>query len=429
MLNGLKISFIGILSVVFFSCVHDDVDNYPQTGNTWTFIAYLDGDNDLADDLLSDMAEMKAGALSADIRVLALLDLPDGRTAKRYEIRQGVQTQLADIGELDMAAPETLTDFLVWAKQQIDQPTHTVLLLADHGNGWDQLVGPSPPETPLSQKTAARSMFVDWDNGSRRAMMLNHMIREAIEAADLSIDILALDASIMGTIEAIYEFANLAPLIISSQEVGYRDGWDYEYILKQLSKNTSITREAFSSLVVDSYERYFEQVVYPSGIEADDQRFTIATHRSDLIQQIAAAVEQLSIRLTTELNDETLQVDSMAKLSNARDSAEKIDRYIQPYVYVDLKDFVTKLGLTSEIPRLIDQATVASYSGKDRPNANGLSIVFYQFPNAYGLTYDSNYKNWDALSLTGNRGAFLNEFQWDEMLQVYYQAAFPELEL
>ena len=396
-----------------------------MTGNSWTFIAYLDGDNDLGDDILSDMAEMVEGTRSAEIDILIQLDLPDGVPAKRYKIHNGTQTELENLGEVDMTDPQTLTDFLVWAKAEMNSSDHTILLLSDHGNGWDQLIGPSPVA-----KLSNRSMFVDWDDGSRRVIMHNHRVRTAIEAAEMEFDILALDASIMGTIEALYEFSDIAPIIISSQEVGYKDGWDYEYILKNLSKNTAMTDEAFSTLVVESYERHFEQVAYPADADlATDQSFNIAAHRSSGLKQIVAQTNTLAETLMADLNDTALSNEMITTLGDARKNAQKIDLWIQPYIYVDLKDFVTKLEMSSDIPTLIDETTIASYNGKDRPNASGLSVVFFQFPDSHGLTYDKNYKNWDETTEMGNKGKFINEFQWDEMLKTYYGLAFPELEL
>jgi len=400
--------------------------------STWDFLIYMDADNNLDVEMLKDMEEMQEGANSDDVRLLVQLDLRYGQTAKRYEIKNGIKTELDDIGEVDMTDRQTLTDFLIWAKSKTEKTAdHTVLILSDHGNGWDQMVGPSPTD-----KLRSRSIFEDYDNGKRGVpAMHNHVVREAIEAANIELDILGLDASIMGTIEAIYEFSDLAEVIISSQEVGYASGWDYKDIFSRLSEKTGITNEAFSRMVVRSYKDFFEKRLYPSGQESFDQRFTIAAHRGSVINQVAIEAGDLAENLKVLLQNETSKLDTIELVKKARQDVQVIDKYIQPFVYVDLKNLVEKMGVQSNIPDLIDQATIVSYSGKDRVDANGLSIVFYKFTSdpddidAFGLTYDKNYKNWDADTETGNKGRFINEFQWDEMMRVYNSLAYPDLEL
>ena len=62
--------------------------------------------------------------------------------------------------------------------------------------------------------------------------------------------------------------------------------------------------------------------------------------------------------------------------------------------------------------------------GSARPGAHGISIVFFDLPDAITYNvYDPNYKNYDASTDTGNKGAFITDFQWDEFLHAYYVAA------
>jgi hypothetical protein len=65
-------------------------------------------------------------------------------------------------------------------------------------------------------------------------------------------------------------------------------------------------------------------------------------------------------------------------------------------------------------------ALIAEYHGKDRPGAHGLSIVFYQLPEAktYNV-FDPNYRNYDPATGTGNSSAFITRFNWDELVADY----------
>ncbi|MDH5546691.1 MAG: clostripain-related cysteine peptidase [Gammaproteobacteria bacterium] len=404
------VSVVSLSSCSFFS-------------KNWTFIVYLDGDNDLAPYNLQDLEEMKTGIQVDNIRVLVQFDQPDGVTAKRYEITEKGMTELEDIGEVNMADEQTLTDFLVWAKGRLNKPDHTILILSDHGNGWDQTIGPSPAE-----KVGPRSLFNDWDNGVIKMAMHNHRVRTAIEASGININVLGLDASIMGTIEAIYEFSDLAEVVISSQEVGYQIGWDYTNVFARLSKDPKMSIDEFSSIVVDSYRRQFEEVLYPSGIETNDKLYTLAAHRSEGVKALATALGDFASSTKAALADTANNAELITALQTARENAQHIDFYNQPRVYVDIKDFFAKYDNTSNIPALLDQATIASYHGADRPDANGLSVVFFKLrSDGSNNTYDVNYKNWDADTATGNKGRFINEFEWDEMLYLYNSQSYPTL--
>lgn len=393
--------------------------------SSWTILIYLDGDNDLAQANIEDMREMQSGTTNSNIRILVQFDQPNNISAKRFEIKQGVTTELEDIGEVNMAKAQTLTDFLVWAKtKDIAQSEHLMLILSDHGNGWDQGVGPSPSKT-----LSGRSLFVDEDNGTGITPVLhNHSVRSAIEDANLSIDILGLDASIMGTIEALYEFSDLADIIISSQEVGHPKGWDYQDILNKLGKNDKLSPESFAKVIVQSYRDFFEETIYPTGENATDQRFSIAAHRGNKIKALVDQIDALAQQIILDLADTNTQTQTVQLIQDAISNSQQIDLYTQFNVYLDMTDLVKQLDENISMDTLLNEATIAEYHGKDRENAHGISIVFFQAPEAWDFnTCDANYKNWNEETKTGNKGKFINETHWDELLADYYKIIIPNL--
>jgi len=420
MCNQKKLPSIPIrVAIYFLSALIMTACERSNPASDWNFLIYLDADNDLASTALADLEEMRIGSRASEIEIYLQLDLPDGISAKRYEIKKGTTTELEDIGEVNMADGATLTEFLRWGKSKLkDNNDHTVLILSDHGNGWDQGIGP-PSEKPT---ISGRSLFVDWDNDVNNVALHNHKVREAIEAADLKIDILGLDASIMGTIEALHEFSSLADILISSQEVGEASGWDYEYILSHLSNNSAMSEEEFAKLVVESYENYFEKRFYPEKPVAFDQRYTIAAHLSINIQSIVDELDNIATDLVAGMDDESI----LDELKQARQSVQEIDKYNQFDVYIDAADFAQLLSYDTKLPQLVNEATIAEYNGKDRPNANGISVVFFNTPDAWAYhTCDPHYRNWDELSVSGNKGKFINETSWDEMLARYYSLVIP----
>ena len=397
-----------LLTLLFLgSCGSGD-----RSPRTWTILVYMDGDNNLDLAALADMEEMKAVGSSDHVKIVVQLDLR-GVTTKRYLVEKGSTKLISDLGELDMAAPQTITDFLVWSKDAYPAD-RTVFIIWNHGNGWDQGDGPSVLSSPR------RSILYDEDNNGVNAPFLsNFKVRNAITNSGAKIDIFGLDASIMGTIEALYEFRGLAPIIITSQEVGESHGWDYKTILSRLEADPGMGTEDLATVVVGSYRDFFEGTFYPQN-PGKEKGYTISALRTNYMGQIAQEADSLAVGLMSLMGDQVTKADTLALIRNARQGAQAIDYYVQSHVYVDLVDIERLLGKGTSISQLISDATIAEYHGSARRNAHGVSIVFFKMPDATGLTYDPNYKNYDPQTLTGNAGEFINNFRWDEFLQKYY---------
>ena len=398
-----------LLMLLFFvSCGNN------TTPKTWTIFVYMDGDNNLDLAALDDLEEMKAVGSSDNVKVVLQLDLR-GVTTKRYLVEKGSTKLISDLGELDMAAPQTITDFLVWAKSAYPAE-RTVLILWNHGNGWDQGDGPSVLSSPK------RSILYDEDNNGVNAPFLsNFKVRNAISNSGIKIDVLGLDASIMGTIEALYEFRGLAPIIITSQEVGESHGWDYKTILSRLEADPGMGTEDLATVVVGSYRDFFEGTFYPQN-PIYEKKHTISALRTVYMNQIAQEADSLAGGLISLMDVPFTRGDTLTLIRTARQGVQAIDYYVQPFVYVDLVDIERLLGKGAAISQLISDATIAEYHGSARRNAHGVSIVFFKMPDATGLTYDPNYKNYDPQTLTGNAGEFINNLRWDEFLQKYYSS-------
>lgn len=410
---------VTLLGIALFTSCHRERN---RTEN-WTVLVYMDGDNSLGNAALSDLEEMKAAGGSENVKVIVQVDLPSA-TAKRYRVLQGSLELLGDLGELDMSAPQTLSDFLSWAKDAWPAD-RTVLILWDHGNGWDQGDGPSDPS---SKTRVRRSMFNDEDNNGRNAPYLsNHRIKNAIQKSGIVLDVLGMDACTMGTIEVLYEFKDLAPILISSEEVTDDRGWAYSAVLSDLNADPGMGSEGFARMVVNSYKTYYETSYYPTW-PTREKLYTIAAIRSSLLPLITFEIDTLALGLMSALDDPEKKSAVLSHITTARATAQDIDLYVQPFVYVDLVDLDGRLGQGTNISQLVSDATIAEYHGIARPDAHGISVVFFKLTEvnglpAFPLTYDPNYRNYNAATNTGNSGDFIAQFNWDEFLSMYYRYA------
>ena len=407
---------IGICPAVLASCGGGG-SSAPPPPKTWNILVYMDGDNNLGPAALKDLQEMKSAPGSPYVTIVVQLDLDNNVPTRRYRVANDNLVLLEDLGERDMASPDTLTGFLAWADNTLPAADRTVLILWNHGNGWDQGDAPTPPLATARP----RSVFYDDDNHS--PFLSNQRAAQAIRNAGIRLDLLGMDASIMGTLEAMYEFRDLAPVLVTSQEVGFTSGWDYKAILTALSANPGMDAEELGRVVVDAYRNSME--TFYLRAPGYERKHTISAVRAGFLDNVATEVDRLGVDLTAAMDNLSTRLETVTAIGSARAAAQAIDLYVTPYVYVDLVDLDRLLDRGTGISGLVSGATIAEYHGSARPDAHGVSIVFFQLPEAapppLGLgTFDNNYRNYDNVANTGNAGAFINRYRWDEFLHRYY---------
>jgi hypothetical protein len=400
---------LGSVILLLVSCSVEGEDVPIITARSWTVLIYMAADNDLAGAAVADFAEMERATTSSYVTVLVQRDLK-GDQARRYRIANGKTTEVSALGQIDSASEAALTDFLVWAGQAAPAD-RTVLILWDHGSGWSLQDG-------LAKTTAKRVYAMLSDDSSGSPLLANVKIRSAIERSGIKPDILGFDGCNMGTIEALYEFRNLAPILVASQELEPLTGWDYTAILSSLANNPGQTQETFAAAIVATYRASMETLP-PTAEHAG----TLSALRSAKLEALAVEADRVARLYLARLADPLQNAQAVSDLATARKDAQAIDLYAQPYEYVDLADFLVRLDPSTTVLRLMTDALIAEYHGKDRPGAHGLSIVFYKLPEAktYNV-FDPNYRNFDPATGTGSTSEFINKFNWDELMANYFAA-------
>lgn len=196
---------------------------------TWTMLLYLDGDNDL-DNALN--ANSHNGALYRllhssgpdNVTIAAIYDgFGQGNNSNYVLIRPHQQPEITALSEVDMDDPQTLIDFVRWG-QRVAPATHYYLAIANHGNGFQGLA---------------------WDNssaGDNSARISMPELRYALNAITANgthpIDIIHLDACLMGMLEIAYQLRGMASYLIVSENLGW-SFFGYESYLNTITTTTS----------------------------------------------------------------------------------------------------------------------------------------------------------------------------------------------
>lgn len=409
---------------------------------TWTFLVYLDGDNDLESAALDDFDEMEYGlylAESGDPDVLDKLAVAvqidrggnsfrdfdgvwDG--TRRYEIGTDAVLNdacnsrlMQDLGEVNMGAAETLKGFIEWGMATFPSDRYA-LVLWNHGGG----------ARSLTDEAGTREVCID-DTDDYDALYIGEIAD--VLTADHSVDLLGFDACLMGTIETAYEYRPKtdgfgANYMVASPANEQGDGWEYDKIFARLAGSGSDEEGDLcynaSTLAADDFARLIVKEYYDAfASDYDDQ--TLSAYDLSYAQDVKNAVDALAGQLA----------DQQSAVEAVRDDAVYYydptwagDSVIWPYYELgSLGAVFSSEGLISTaaaeaVATALDSLILFSwaggvYGGYDliaNGGANGVSIFFsLGGPQPGGGNDYSEYQWWytdeDTTTLPGADSSFL----------------------
>jgi len=265
----------------------------------WTFMVYLDGDNNLEELGIDDFLEMSSAACPDDVNIVVQFDrIPgynttygDWTTCKRFLVTPGMTPTAAnateDVGECNMGDPNTLSDFVDWAMARYPADNYA-LILWGHGSGWKKKWVPWKDETGIARG-------ICWDETSGFDYLTLQETEQALTGK--YIDLLGYDTCLMHMIEVAYQVRDYTGIDVGSEEIEPDDGWPYNTILGDLCENPSMTTSALGGTIVSRY----------IGSYGDGEDFCWVTQSAvdqAEVSSLATAVDNLAQVLISKLPDD-----------------------------------------------------------------------------------------------------------------------------
>ena len=377
------------------------------TGEHWTVLVYLDGDNNLEKDAIKDLNEMEQVGSDDKLSIVVQLDRirqdgpeddqsnGDWDTAKRFLVSKDADRrkigsrELEDLGEVNMGDPQTLVDFVTWGVREYPADRYA-LVLWDHGSSWAGIAfddtseqqGISLPELDVALRT------IQSQSGVER------------------FDLIGFDACLMAQIDVLQTIAPFGNYAVASAELEPNDGWAWDLWLKQLQDDPSQPSAAVAGAIVDAYQAYYQ--------DADDDTVTLSAFDLSKIGAVQDGVDRLASAMLADLGQ------SYQPIAEARSSAEA---YSQPkpeeFNAIDLGDFtrlISRQGAQGEVDaaaqalgELVASARVAEWHGAFHERSTGLSIFFPQVAEHYPDFYD-------------RASPVPQSTSWDEFLKAFHSA-------
>lgn len=357
----------------------------PPSVAEWTVMVYLDGDGGLEGFAIDKFLQMAQVGSTDDVNIIAQLDREPGletrydnwASTKRYRINQGMlpdnSSAIMDIGEANMADPQTLIDFVTWATNNYPANRYCLILL-DHGGGW-------------------YGVCIDESSGSDILEMceLRTALSTVTNNGENPIDLICFDACEMAMLEVAYEIAPYALYMTASEwgitvsNVSY--GIQYDETFACLTGNPSMPPETLGATFVSNF--------------TDS---TLSTLDLELINNLKDAVSDLGASLQVEgYFDEILNV--LNEVQGC--SQDVVDLY---HLSQFLQNYIDDFEIDAKAQTIMDLINNTVTSEKHRPSVgdvHGITIYlvlkylyrFWIYDPAYNDILYAQDSHWDEFLL------------------------------
>jgi cysteine peptidase C11 family protein len=366
----------------------------PAPKAKWTVMVYMSGDNELEPSIVSDLeTELAPTGSNANVQVVALADRSPGydksrgdwQTTKLFHIVQGMKADaasaVADWGERDMGDPQTLIEFVTWAKSNYPAD-HYALYFWGHGWSWH-------PDIVMKDETVDET-----DVSATLSDTLDYKEEKAAIPSLGFLDVVGYDGCNMASIEIFNLWHGHATVVTSSQEFVGSEGIQYDQVLAQLAANSNMKAD---------------QVAIATSQSATSDKTWSAVAVDGRFDALLKAVDQWSVALNNGLAANRKRYDQAFGATRS---------FWQQPTDKDLYD------MAYEINRLVSDQNI-KVKGQAVMNAVTAVVLYERHVNAYrdahGITINhiskatdkdlvyEYYKTLDFALLTG----------WDEFLDAY----------
>jgi len=385
--------------------VAKEFDNRPE----WTFMVYLDGDNDLEEDGIDDFQEMASVGSGENVNIVVQFDrvprrdnsFGDWTTTHRFLITPGMtpteENAISDWGdgsggrEVNMADPQTLVDFVDWARDNYPAK-HYALIIWNHGGGWRDVA----PEKPMCRE-------ICWDETSDDDTLFMKELQTALNTiteGKPTIDLLGFDACLMGMAEVAYEIQDFAIVMVGAEQTEPPDGWPYDTILSDLIAVPTMTARDFGVVIVNRYGEAY----------GSNENTTQAAVNLGMMDSLADSINNF---VTAIISADKTEIAKARSMSQQYYYWEHIDLY-------DFAELVSTETANSELHKAanavlveIEDAVLAEYHGAVLPDSHGLAIYFPEEESYFDLDY---LKEVIDFPFATSWGRFLLSYHYPEFL-------------
>lgn len=365
---------------------------HTTTGQTWTVLVYLDGDNDLEPFAVQDMLEMAQVGSSDKVKIVVQVDraaghsnepignLGDFTDTRRVVVHKGSFEQVATIGEADRTDPNTLAEFLAWGLTSYPAD-RVALVLWNHGGG-----------------TAG---FANDDSAGEGKMMAVQQIGAGIQqglakAGRERLDLVGFDACLMATFEVAATLAPYAEYLLASEELEPGHGWNWTS-LQALRDNPGLGAAEFGKRIADDFLAYGKDAGTDAGITLSLFDLTELDAVGDAVDAIATAIGTKLPGVTLPLAQARAKAFEFGKSGPTEPGMNAFD--LGQFAFEAEKVGAIDGSLRASLNAALGKAIVYKVAGTPLGFATGMTITFppQQAQDAVAMSKVPGVANWRAM--------------------------------
>jgi hypothetical protein len=409
----------------------------PTRKPTWTILVYGHADHSLSYQMVADIRKMESVGSSPGFHLVVQADfdasaeedneeeglprqLSHGTT--RFLIAKSTDPELVTsrpvmrLPEMNHDAPRVLSDFITWAVKKYPADRFA-LVLWDHGGQWEGFGGDEQDGT------------VDKPKGMSTAAIRGALLAAMKTAGLKKWDFIAFDACLMGGMEVLSDFADLAEIFIACPEIDYGDGWHYGPVLQWLKDRPDADMRDFGRMEAAQWKALH----FRKENEADRALAVHSVYDMGAFATVQKAWSGFAAALSAAYTPSNLVIPRQRRLSMEY-SIEDIKSLGEATDYIDVGAFARRMEGDPKSPEYlkkaafeligaIDKMVIAKVLGSEKQAASGLS-VWYPVDDEWE---DGNkYPEYEKLS-------FSRQTPWPHFLRKAneirkMQEDFPELE-
>jgi hypothetical protein len=381
----------------------------------WTYMVYMAGDGNLEHWLVQDIGKEfgKVGS-NNDVNIVLLSDRGPGYATQDgdwtdtriFYIRKGdtaASTPVANWGERNTGDPQTLVDFVSYARQNYPAQ-HYSLILWGHSWAW------RPEQTMWDESTPYDPAVDIWaPNGAAAGSLDPHEIAGILDSRALdSLDIIAYDACEAQAIEVETVWKGHAQYMVASQDDVWWEGFRNDLILTSLKNNPDMSPRELAILMARNLTDRTISVVDLAGVDT-----------------LLTAVDEWSAALSAGLASHRAEID-VAYSNTLGIDGDPLHKDLYDAAY-EIKKAVNDPVIQAKSQAMMDAVNnVVVYEWHQKAkykDAHGIGIFWPRYPQDLDLPSPHTYGyDWDYYYFDGsNRPGleFSRRTGWDDFLDGY----------
>ncbi|MDD2715922.1 MAG: clostripain-related cysteine peptidase [Candidatus Wallbacteria bacterium] len=397
----------------------------------WTFMVFLNGDNNLESFAIQDFNEMEKTGSGENLNLVVQFDRCEWyddsngnwTDTRRYYVEKDSDEslisspELENLGEVDMGSSEELVKFVEWAKTEYPA-RHYCLVLWDHGDGWRN-------EAEKRYSCLHKGISIDITSSSRiDTPALGEAVKKISDVLGQKLDLVVFDACLMQMMEIAAELERSAAIMIGSEHTEPGEGIPYDRILPAFLEGKS-ARECSVSIVREYINFYKEQAQESySGnwwLEATYSAIDLGKYKG-----LREATDRLAQVLSDNLPEVKAEILKVQQKVQRYDMNDYIDLYHFAYLLNGIGNQKIRDACSGVIDYFKDSGIVIAngYNETRVKNSYGIAVWFPlytryipNFPVSLQIPFS------DEFAASYARLKLAQDGRWDEMLAAYHKKA------